>query len=368
MCQPVRPVQAMQFGWSGDTAFAFVKRMANDVLRFKPSVVTTCYGMNDGGYRSLTPETEKSYRENLTAIVRKFKEGGVRQVVVGTPGAVDSEMFQRRGNPTTAAEYNQTLASLGGIARGVAEQEHVVFADVHDPMMSAMARAKEKYGTAYHVGGADGVHPFPNGHLVMAYAFLKAMGFDGDIGTFTLDAASGHAQATAGHKILSASRLSLDLESTRYPFCFHGDPASPDATTGIIEFLPFNEDLNRLTLVVKGLPTPRAQVTWGSVSKEFTTSELEAGINLAAEFLDNPFCAPFRAVEAQINKQQAFETPYIKSFVTTYPTYTRSFPDTKTKFDEFLANLGKEHDELMTASAAAVVPVKHTIHINPIAQ
>ena len=54
MCQPVGGVQTMQFGWSGEKADGFLARMENDVLRFKPRVATTCYGMNDGLYQQLT--------------------------------------------------------------------------------------------------------------------------------------------------------------------------------------------------------------------------------------------------------------------------------------------------------------------------
>src|SRR3954447_24513346 len=54
MCQPISGVQSMQFGWSGEKADGFLKRMHNDVLRLKPRVATTCYGMNDGQYQQLT--------------------------------------------------------------------------------------------------------------------------------------------------------------------------------------------------------------------------------------------------------------------------------------------------------------------------
>ena len=51
-------------------------------------------------------------------------------------------------------------------------------------MEDVMTKAKAKYGKQYALAGeADGVHPDENGHLVMAYAFLKALGCDGDIGT-----------------------------------------------------------------------------------------------------------------------------------------------------------------------------------------
>ena len=151
-------------------------------------------------------------------------------------------------------------------------------------MIDVMTKAKAKYGKSYHLAGGDGVHPDRNGHLVMAYAFLKALGCSGDIGRITVDLKANQAEATAGHKIVSCRDGVVEIESTRYPFCFYGDPAQPSATRGVIEFLPFNQDLNRLTLVVKE-PAGRCKVTWGKSSKEFSAEQLSAGVNLAAEFV-----------------------------------------------------------------------------------
>src|SRR3954452_3222296 len=51
MCAPGgQGVRTMQFGWGGETSWGFDARMENDCLRFKSTVMTTCYGMNDGGY------------------------------------------------------------------------------------------------------------------------------------------------------------------------------------------------------------------------------------------------------------------------------------------------------------------------------
>src|SRR4051794_37518899 len=50
MCQPAGELKQTQFGWSGETSWGFQSRMQNDMLRFKPTVATTCFGMNDGGY------------------------------------------------------------------------------------------------------------------------------------------------------------------------------------------------------------------------------------------------------------------------------------------------------------------------------
>lgn len=362
MCQPAAKLRVMQFGWGGETAGGFRSRMTNDCLPFKPTVATTCYGMNDGGYRAFDENQQgRAYRAAQSAIVQEFKRAGVRLIVVGSPGVVDADTF--RHDPAAAKTYNETLAKLRDIAKEVAENHGVIFANVFDPMMEAMTKAKAKYGKDYHVAGGDGVHPAANGHLVMAYAFLKALGCDGDIGTITVDLAAGKAEATGGHKVLACKDGAVELESSRYPFCFFGDPKDPNATSGIIEFIPFNQDLNRFTLVVKGAKGDKAKVTWGKASKEFPTADLAKGINLAAEFLDNPFCDAFRKVDQAVRAQQNFETPMIKEVINKLPTMDRLVPEEKEAFQRVRAALAKRDKELFDAAAAAVVPVKHSLKI-----
>ncbi len=362
MCQPAAKMRVMQAGWGGEVAHGFLPRMERDVLALKPTVVTTCYGMNDGGYGPFDPNRGKLYRDTHKSIVAGLRKAGVRLIVIGSPGCVDSSTF--RGGGQAAEVYNVTLGKLGDIGREVAAEENVVFADVHGPMMDVMARAKAKYGPAYHVAGPDGVHPAANGQLVMAYAFLKALGCTGDIGTITLDLAGNKAEATEGHKVLSCAGGAVEMESTRYPFCFFGDPANPGATKGIIEFLPFNQDLNRLMLVVKGTDAAaRYKVTWGEASKEFTGADLARGINLAADFLDNPFCQPFQKVEQAIRAQQSFETPLTKTILHMMPAYRELAPEEGPALDRIAAKAIARDQELAAASSAAVEPVKHTVKV-----
>lgn len=363
MCQPADKLKVAQFGWGGETAAGFQKRMKNDALRFKPTLITTCFGMNDGGYGPLTKDRADLYRTSQQQIVDQAKEAGVRTIIVGSPGCVDANTFR---DPKNAEVYNKTLGELRDIAREVAEKNGVTFADVHAPMVDAMTKAKAKYGVDYHVGGRDGVHPDANGHLVMAYAFLKALGCDGNIGTINVDLGSNKATATAGHKVLSSADGNIEIESSRYPFCFYGDPKATSSTAGIIEFIPFNEELNRLTLVVENAPAQKFKVTWGSTYKEFSKEQLAKGINLAAELLENPFSEPFRKVEAVIREQQNFETPLIKTVVTKLPDFKKVVPEESAAIEK-IADTAIRHDqELFAASAAAVKPVKHTITIEAV--
>jgi len=359
MCQPGADLEATQFGWSGEKAPGFLARMANDVLVFKPTVATTCYGMNDGGYAASTPEVLRVYREATEGIVKAFQEAGVRLIVVGSPGAVDTTTFRRGG----AEVYNKTLSELRDIAREVAAQHGAAFADVHGAMIEAMPKAKARYGEAYHVAGPDGFHPRQNGHLIMAYAFLKALGCTGDIGTIQVDMKTGKATATPGHRVLKSAKGLVQIESKRYPFCFFGEPNSPNATRGIIEFFHFNEDLNRFLLVVRNAPSGRVKVTWGDQAKSFSAADLERGVNLAAEFLDNPFSGPFAKVEEVIAKKQAFETPAVKTLLHSLPQWDKSLPEAKTTLNRLRRHVVDKDDALRRSARAAVVPVRHAIRV-----
>jgi len=355
MCVPQLDLWVFQLGWGGETAGGFVGRMDQDLFPFKPDVITTCYGMNDGGYRAYEEGIGKEYRAQMQRILDAAKQAGAT-VVVGSPGVVDTKTW--RG---PADVYNDNLAHLRDIARDLAKNADMPFANVHDAMMDVMKKAKAAYGEDYHVGGGDGVHPAPNGHLVMAYAFLKAMGFDGNLGTITIDTA-GKATATGGHKVLSAKGGKVELESTRYPFCFFGDGASPDSTRSVLPFFTFNEDLNRLTLIVKGLKGGKARVAWGPGapgSKSFTAAQLAQGINLAAEFLDNPFCEAFQKVDGEIAAKQNYETWLIKS--------NRMAPagTPEAKSARWPTTVLAKYDALVKAVHEAVVPVKHTLTVTP---
>ena len=361
-CQPVSDVRTHPFGLSGETSWEFLNRIESDILPFRPTVATTCYGMNDGGYGPADPERETAYRHATTEIVQRLKRGGVRLIVVGSPGAVDSDSFDRSGLFwTNAEEYNRrTLRRLAQIAREVAAQEGVRYADVHGFFCQAMERAKAKFGPGYHVAGADGVHPAANGHLIIAYAFLKALGCDGNIGTFTVDFSAGRATFSEGHRLLSFVEDRVEIESTRYPFCFYGDPSDPESTRGILEVLPFNAELNRLELIVTGASTPRLKVTWGKWSKIFRAEELAKGVNLAAEFLDNPFSASFKAVEHAVSKQQQYEATGVRSI---WRSLAEGLRERDVAWDE--ATLEKVR-ELEAAARAAVKPVRHALLITPV--
>ncbi|MGC8743711.1 MAG: SGNH/GDSL hydrolase family protein [Verrucomicrobiia bacterium] len=368
-CSGVEEVRVFQYGWGGETAAGFAGRLENDLAGFKPTVATLCYGMNDGSYRPYTDDIGKNYEANMRRVIEGLKKIGVKTIIIGSPGAVDTRYFVRNNfAPLSGADgYNQNLAKLRDICKKLAQEYGQPFADVHQPLIDAMKGAKARYGDDYDVCGRDGIHPGPNGHLVMAYAFLKAMGFDGNIGEITVDL-NGNASAANGHKVVSAKNGSVEIQSQRYPFCFDPDPASSSSTRSILPFCPFNQDLNRFTLKVTNLSKPRARVKWGEQTKEFTKEQLQSGVNLAAEFQQTPFDEQFQNVIRAIGAKQNFETLLIKNLITNFRHFAREKedPEVAQAFTTLTTKLMNKQQQLHRAAVEQIKPVNHKIEIIPI--
>jgi len=381
MCQPAAAVKTLQCGWGGSTAPHLAAHMGADVMTFSPTVAVVCYGINDGGGNVLDDTIARTYREGLEKVIANFQRGHTRTIILGSPAVVDSLYFKNtRHADVSAAQFNQTLGQLGGVVKEVAAAQGVLFADLHTPMMEAMARAKAQLGERYPFSNeGDGVHGGPNEHLVIAYAVLKAMGFDGRIGTIDYDASTGQAEATEGHRIVSSKPGQIVIESRRYPFCFFNgnkDAGPPDAppqsqfagnwnygNAAILPYVPFNEELNRYTLVVRNLKSPKARITWGEQSREFTAAELARGINLAVEFLKNPFVPAFAAVDRVVIDKQNFESQFIAHYLYGQPALLKAMPSKAASLKMIEAGFRDVHAEMLENCQRAVKPVTHTIAI-----
>lgn len=362
MCQPVPGVRTLQFGSNVAPVYNLRERAPVILARFKPNIVTMMYGMNDGQYRPLNDELAKWFRENSTDTVEAVKKTGVRNILVGSPSCVN--WVNRNEKKTT---YNKTLAAFGDISHEVAQAQGVSFADIHTPMAEAIARG-EAAEPGYNVGG-DGTHVGEAGHLMIAYGFLKTMGFDGAVGTLTVDLSSNTAKTTPGHKIISFENGEVKIESTRYPFCFTGDPSkpSPATTLNAVKYLPFNEELNRYMLVVHGLKALKARVTWGAQCRDVNAADLEKGINLAALFIpENPFSEQFAKVHAAALAQQTQEVYFVKEFLGMVESLTKAVPAEEESINQVTKAGSKQVAAMAAAAASLVIPIQHTLKIEPL--
>jgi lysophospholipase L1-like esterase len=377
MCVPELNITVRQYGWSGERAPQFLNRMTNDVLRFEPTVATTCYGMNDHEYRTYEDRIGDTYRTNQELIVRTFKNWGVR-VILGSAGCVGQVPTWQKDRSYNIDQLNSNLGTLRNIDAELAAKLNVGFADVFWPMMNAGNTARQRYGTNFSISGADGVHPNWAGHTAMAYAFLKAMGLDGEIGTFTVDLKKNSMKTTAGHEVIGANTGEFQIKSSRYPFCAcapegaatHRYPvcgkteiSRDDNIEAGMALIPFTQDLNRFMLIVKNGSAHQYRVTWGRESKIFPAEQLERGINLSVEFPSNPFTEAFAKVDAAVAAKQEFETREMKTDFRPNGNLRATIEEVISQTEKVVKEDEKKHDMLAAAVSAAFAPVTHIISI-----
>jgi lysophospholipase L1-like esterase len=312
-CLPELEITCRQYGWSGEQAAGFLNRMANDVLRFKPTLATTCYGMNDFGYVPYDEAIAADYRKNQTAVIDAFQGIGCR-VVLGSSGIIDSVPQWVKSAKGSQQDLNLALSRFRNIGVEVAVAEGVGFADLYRPMLLADHVAKKQHGPDFKISGKDGVHPGWAGQLVMAYGFLKGLGVSGDLGAVTYDEATGKATAANGHEILATESGKITLRSTRLPFCVGpGAIDKDDSIRAGLALVPFDDELNRFMFRMKSPKTANYTVTWGDQSRTYTAGQLKEGINLAKDFDTNPLLPAFQKIRDAVSQKQAYETRQIKT-------------------------------------------------------
>ncbi len=354
-CLPELDITCRQYGWSGEQAGGFLKRMKNDVLRFQPTIATTCYGMNDFRYVPYDEAIAAEFRKNQTAVVDAFQDAGCR-VVLGSSGIIDSVPAWVKSAKGTQQELNICLSRFRNIDVEIARAKGVAFADLYQPMLLADHAAKKQYGPDFKVSGKDGVHPAMAGQLIMAYGFLKGLGVDGDLGSVTYDEAAGKAAAANGHEVLTTESGRISLRSTRLPFCpGPGATDKDDSLRAGMALVPFDDELNRFTFRIGSPKSASYTITWGEQTRTYTAKELESGVNLAKDFDNNPLVPAFKKIWDAVSKKQEYETHQIKTLV--------HGPEGTVDPEATFALTEKARAPLADAILAAKQPAEHVITV-----
>jgi hypothetical protein len=262
--QAVPGIEVESFDNIGNPAGVVAALNTGGLGSFKPTVVTTCFGGDPA-----------SYAKDQADMVAALKKAGVRVVVANAPAN--------------------------------AAAEGMVYADVDGATSAAILKAKALHGDQYaaQTGWPDALN------LAVASAYLKALGYDGNLGTLTVDFAAGSADGGPDQKIISYKDNTLMVQSTRIPFWFpgHGVGGSDPPPWPILKCLTFDQDLNRYTLVVKNLPTAETKIYWGDDNQDFSSAELAKGVNLADIMpgFGNPFSNAFGGIDNGVRAQRDVE-------------------------------------------------------------
>jgi hypothetical protein len=242
--------------------------LKRDVLPLRPTVVTVDFGMNDHAYQALRPDILRAYVASQTQIARELTDDGAKVAFI-TPQPIE----EKRPDPDQDVK-NISLKAFSEALRGVALQEHALFADEFDPYMQAMMGS---HGT---IGGGDSVHPGPAGHTIMAWAILKALGATPLVSAATINQADLKAEAAEGCRI---DNIKKDGTTLRFDRLDDALPMPVDKKAEpALALVPITHDLNRYELKVSGLPEGSYSVSIdGESAATVSSKELEQGWNLA---------------------------------------------------------------------------------------
>jgi len=275
-------------GLAGDCAPGGLNRLQRDVLSLKPTVVSICFGMNDGGYGEFNQAGFDTYMTGMTGLVAELKKANVR-VVLLTPGCVDADRW-----PGLEA-YNATLARFAQGVKQLAEKEKLPVFDIHALMLDVQTRAKKDDPRFTMI--PDSVHPSEPGQLVMAYGLLKALGCTDQPSSVTLSAND----AKAATERCTVTDVKASDETVSFTRTDKALPAwiSPRAVP-VLKYLPFTEELNSYRLAVTGLKAGKWKLTVrGKGVGTFTANELAKGVDLSAK------PGPWQPLGMQVNSLSA---------------------------------------------------------------
>ena len=150
-------------GWSGNTSRDMLGRLNNHVLSKKPTWMTLSAGVNDVMHTAVELD---EYKKNVTAILDRAQEAGVKVVVLTAT---------QIGLPVTSPG-NVKLAGYNDFLRETAKARNLPLADLNAAMVAEQA-IYEKAKAERSLTG-DGVHMNIYGNMVMAKGVLAAFGLN----------------------------------------------------------------------------------------------------------------------------------------------------------------------------------------------
>ena len=219
---------------------------------------------------------------------KRFKDlPDTRIVMVGT--SPYDETVQLKEN-TPFKTKNETIKRLVEYQKESAVKNNWEFTDLNAPMTAINQQYQQKDST-FTLCGSDRIHPDNDGHMVMAYLFLKAQGFVGkEVADMEINANKKQAVKSENCTVSNIKKNGKDLsfdylaEALPYPLdTIARGWGQKKSQAEVLKVVPFMEEMNRETLKVTGLKGNYKLLIDDEEIGTWSGDELAKGINLAAE-------------------------------------------------------------------------------------
>lgn len=293
---PNMPIMVFNGGIGGDTAYDMNKRLDGDIFSKKPTSLMVTFGMNDSGYFEYNGDNaqefaEQKYQEsikNYQQMEKRFKElPDTRIVMVGTS---PYDEFAEIKDNTVFKKKNETIKRIIEYQKESAAKNGWEFIDWNAPMV-ALNQENQKKDPTFTLCGSDRIHPDNDGHMVMAYLFLKAQGFAGKcVADMEINASKKQVVKAENCQISNIKKagneISFDYLANALPYPLDTIPrgwGQKKSQAEAMKVIPFMEEMNSETLKVTGLKGNYKLLIDDEEIGTWSADELAEGINLAAE-------------------------------------------------------------------------------------
>lgn len=293
---PDMPIRVFNGGIGGDTAYDMNKRLDGDIFSLEPTSLMVTFGMNDSGYYEYNGDNAKEFGEqkyqesikNFQQMEKRFQDqSGIRIVMLGT--SPYDETAEIKDN-TVFKKKNETIKRIVEYQKESATKNGWEFTDLNAPMV-ALNQENQKKDPSFTLCGNDRIHPDNDGHMVMAYLFLKAQGFAGkDVADMEINANKKEAVKAENCTVTNIKKIGKELsfdylaEALPYPLdTIVRGWGSKKSQADAIKVIPFMEEMNREMLKVTGLKGQYKLMIDGEEIGVWNGNDLAKGINLAAE-------------------------------------------------------------------------------------
>jgi lysophospholipase L1-like esterase len=272
-------------------------RFNYEIIPLKPTVMTLTWGMNDTKYWEWNrPQADTLHAAVVRIAMQRYQvldkmlkqHPEFRKVfILGSPydettKSNKQNYFPGKGKAFEALiDFQETVAKKNGWG----------YVDFDHPMLE-INRLGQLKDSLFSLEPNDRIHPDNNGHMVMAYLFLKAQGLDHlPVADIAIDVIHKKTIKEINCKIsdiaVKGNKVSFNYLAYSLPYptdtiprgAFQNKPQSDG-----LKLVPFNNKFNQEILKVTGLKPGTYQLSMdGQVISKWSANELSAGINLAEQ-------------------------------------------------------------------------------------
>ncbi len=168
---PDRKIRYINEGIGGDVSIGLRGRWHDDVLVHNPDWLSVMIGINDI-HRTFSPNEAdrvpvEMYRDAYDHCLARTAEETDARIILMDPFYISQESDQI----SLRAQVLELIPQYIAVVREMAEKYNALHVPLHDIFQEQL-----KYRPA-DTFCPEPVHPFPGGHLIMAHAWLQAMGW-----------------------------------------------------------------------------------------------------------------------------------------------------------------------------------------------